>query len=371
MVSLKDNKNEINPNEMLNFTVGPVMSSDKVRKIGGTQTPYFRNDEFSQVMFENEELMKEFVYASENSRTVFITGSGTAAMEAVVMNVFDQNDKVLIVNGGGFGQRFVDLCNLHEVSNEEIKLDWGEDIAENILNQYVDKGFTSFLVNICETSSGVKYNLDLIGDFCRKNNLFLVVDAISSFLADPINMVEQNIDVIITGSQKALACPPGVSIIVLGEDALNRVVNINSKSMYFDLKDALKNGERGQTPFTPAVTTLLQINARLKEIKSHGGVEEEIKRISNLANDFRLRIEDLPMEIKCNHLGNAVTAVYCNSPQEIVDTLKKEYFIWVNPSGGEVGNKMFRVGHIGNLTIKDNDKLIEALHDLEKRGILK
>ena len=361
----------LNNNGMLNFTVGPVMSSEEIRKIGGEQTPYFRNDEFSNIIFENEELMKEFVYADENSRAVFITGSGTAAMEATVMNVFTNEDKVLIVNGGVFGQRFVDLCNLHEIPCEELKLNWGEDISEKILNQYVDKGFTSFLVNICETSSGVRYNLDLISDFCRKNNLFLVVDAISSFLADSINMVEQNIDVIITGSQKALACPPGISIIVLGENALKRVESNKSKSMYFDLKDALKNGERGQTPFTPAVTILLQINVRLKGIKSQGGVEEEIKRISSLANDFRKRIEDLPMEIKCKHLGNAVTAVYCNSPQEVVDTLKNEYSIWVNPSGGEIGKRMFRVGHIGNITIKDNDKLIEALHDLEKRGILK
>ena len=356
---------------MLNFTVGPVMSSESVRKIGGEQTPYFRNDEFSQVMLENEELMKEFVYASDDSRTVFITGSGTAAMEAVVMNVYTKDDNVLVVNGGGFGQRFVDLCELHEISHEEIKLDWGEDITEEILNQYVDKGFTSFLVNICETSSGVRYNLDLISNFCKNNDLFLVVDAISSFLADPINMVQQNIDVMLTGSQKALACPPGISIIVLSEKAIKRVENNKSKSMYFDLKDALKNGERGQTPFTPAVTILLQINARLNEIKSQGGVENEIKRISTLANDFRKRIGDLPMEIKCKHQGNAVTAVYCNSPHEIVDTLKNEYSIWVNPSGGEIGNKMFRVGHIGDLTLEDNTKLIDALHDLEKRGILK
>lgn len=356
---------------MLNFTVGPVMSSESVRKIGGEQTPYFRNDEFSGVMFENEKLMKEFVYASEDSRTIFITGSGTAAMEAVVMNVYTDKDNVLIVNGGGFGQRFVDLCKLHKITYEEIKLDWAEDITEEILNQYKNKGFTSFLVNICETSSGVRYNLDLISDFCKNNDLFLVVDAISSFLADPINMVEQNIDVMLTGSQKALACPPGISIIVLGENALKRVENNQSKSMYFNLKEALKNGERGQTPFTPAVTILLQINARLNEIKSQGGVENEIKRISFLANDFRKRIEDLPLEIKCKHLGNAVTAVYCNSPHEIVDVLKMEYSIWVNPSGGEIGNKMFRVGHIGDITLEDNTKLIDALHDLEKRGILR
>ena len=195
---------------MLNFTVGPVMSSELVRSIGGEQTPYFRNDEFSQIMLENEELMKEFVYAGENSRAVFVTGSGTAAMEATVMNVFNEKDKVLIVNGGGFGQRFVDLCSLHNISYDEIKLEFGCDITEEILDSYDGEEYTSFLVNIGETSSGIHYNLDLISDFCNKNNLFLVVDAISSFLADPLNMSEQNIGVVLTGSQIALACPPGI-----------------------------------------------------------------------------------------------------------------------------------------------------------------
>ena len=358
---------------MLNFTVGPVMSSESVRKIGGEQTPYFRNDEFSEIMFENEELMREFVFASDDSRVAFITGSGTASMEATVMNVFNENDKVLIVNGGGFGQRFADLCNLHEIPNDEIKLEFGQNITREILNSYENKGYTGFLVNICETSSCVHYDLDLISKFCKENDIFLVVDAISSFLADPLNMVEQNIDVVITGSQKALACPPGVSIIVLGPNALKRVEKNKCKSMYFDLKDMLKNGERGQTPFTPAVTILLQINQRLKEIKSQGGVEAEINRISTLANDFREKIKDLPLEVKCNCLGNAVTGVYCINckAEDVVNALKIDYKIWVNPNGGEIGNKMFRVGHIGDLTLEDNGELIDAFKDLEKRGILK
>lgn len=357
---------------MLNFTVGPVMSSEAVRRIGGEQTPYFRNDEFSQVMLENEALMKEFVYASEDSRALFITGSGTAAMEATVMNVFNENDKVLIVNGGGFGQRFVDLCQLHGIDYEQIKLEFGCDITKEILDSYSDKGFTGFLVNICETSSGIYYNLDLISDFCKENDIFLVVDAISSFLANPLNMVEQNVNLVITGSQKALACPPGISIIVLDEKALKRVENNNVKSMYFDMKDMLKNAERGQTPFTPAVGILLQINQRLKEIKSQGGVEAEIKRINNLAEDFRDRISDLPFEIKTESLSNSVTAVFCEkeNASEIVDKLKFDYNIWVNPNGGDVADKMFRVGHIGDLTIEDNDKLIEALNDLKDNGVI-
>lgn len=263
---------------MINFTVGPVQSCEEVRKIGYEQVPYFRTSEFSSVMKENEKLMKKFAGADSDSKALFITGSGTASMEAVIMNVFNCNDKVLIVNGGSFGQRFVDICSIHDIPYTEIKLDYGKTLTKEKLEQYDNGEYTGFLINVHETSTGVLYDLNMISDFCKKNHLFLVVDAISSFLADSINMSEQGIDVMITGSQKALACPPGISVIVLSNKAIDRINKNNVKSLYFDLKNALKNAERGQTPFTPAVGILLQINKRLKLIDSTGGVESEIKK---------------------------------------------------------------------------------------------
>ena len=95
---------------MLNFTVGPVQSNDTVRSIGAQEVPYFRTAEFSEIMLENERLMLEFVGAPVGSRAVFITGSGTASLEAVVMNVLTPNDRALVVNGGSFGHRFCQLC---------------------------------------------------------------------------------------------------------------------------------------------------------------------------------------------------------------------------------------------------------------------
>ena len=106
--------------KMLNFTVGPVMSSDAVRAIGAEQVPYFRTPEFSELMFENEQLVKKFAKAEESARVVFITGSGTASMEASVMNVFSEQDKVLVVNGGSFGERFCQICKIHDIPFTEI-----------------------------------------------------------------------------------------------------------------------------------------------------------------------------------------------------------------------------------------------------------
>lgn len=357
---------------MLNFTVGPVMSDEVVLNVGAQQVPYFRTPEFSAVMLENERLMKKFAKAEDNARVVFITGSGTASMEAAVFNSFTPEDKLLVINGGSFGQRFVDICEIHEIPHEVIKLQTGKNLKEEELYKYDGKGFTGLLVNVHETSTGVHYDIDMISRFCKKNNLFLVVDAVSSFLADEFHMAELGADIMITGSQKALACPPGVSIMVLSERAVKRIESRDVKCLYLNIKNALKNGERGQTPFTPAVGTLLQINARLKEIEKNGGMESEYRRIKALAEDFRMQIKDLPLEIVSESMSNAVTPLHPlhASARDIFTILKDEYGIWVCPNGGDMADKIFRVGHIGALTKQDNLTLVNALKDLQKRNLL-
>lgn len=357
---------------MLNFTVGPVMSSDAVLAIGDEQVPYFRTPEFSELMLENERLVKKFAKAEDNARVVFITGSGTASMEASVMNVFTPQDKVLVINGGSFGHRFVQICQIHDIPYTEINPGFGHNVTAEMMAPFENQGYTGFLVNLDETSTGVLYDIKLISDFCKRNNIFLVVDSISSFLCDPFDMKALDVQVMITGSQKALACPPGISLIVLSEKAVDRVYNNKVKSLYFDLKDALKNGERGQTPFTCAVGILRQINMRLKEIETSGGVEFENKRIASQAQDFRDRIKGLPFEIVSESLPNAVTPLHPTtvSAYDIFTILKDEYQIWICPNGGDLKDKVFRIGHIGALTHDDNTTLVNAFKDLQRRGII-
>lgn len=119
-------------------------------------------------MKENEELMKKYAGADSESKVLFITGSGTASMEAVIMNVFNCNDKVLIVNGGSFSQRFVDICSIHDIPYTEIKLDYGKILTKDKLEQYDDGEYTGLLVNVHEKSTGALYDLNMISDFCKK-----------------------------------------------------------------------------------------------------------------------------------------------------------------------------------------------------------
>lgn len=156
----------------------------------------------------------------------------------------------------------------------------------------------------------------------------------------------------------------------MGEKALERVWANETKSMYLDLKSALKNAERGQTPFTPAVGILRQINARLRRIKQNGGASYEIAKIKHQAEDFRMKISDLPFEIISESMSNALTPLHPTtaSAHEIFLQLKNEYGIWICPNGGDMKDTVFRVGHFGALTEADNDTLIAAFHDLKNKG---
>lgn len=348
------------------------MCSEEVCAVGGEQVPYFRTPEFSALMLENEQLMLKFAKASAGSKVAFMTNSSTGSMEAVVMNCFTSSDKVLVIDGGSFGHRFVELCEIHEIPHVALKLNHGQKLTRERLYRYDGQNFTGLLVNIDETSTGVLYDSEMLGDFCRKNNLFYVCDCVSAFLADPFGMELCGADVMITGSQKVLACPPGISIIVLAPRAVERVVNAKVKTMYFNLADVLKNMERGQTPFTPAVGILRQINARLKEIESDGGADVEIARVAAQANDFRKKIKDLPFEFVSESPANGVTPVHPVKADafEIFMELKDHYGIWICPNGGDMRSTVFRVGHIGYLTHDDNTTLINALKDMQRRGLL-
>ena len=355
---------------MINFTVGPVMSDPDIIEVANHSTPYFRTPEFSGIMKENEELILKLLNAPHNSKCIFLTASGTGSMESCVMNILTDEDKVIVINGGSFGQRFVELCSLHNRKYTEVKCEFGHQLRIEQLKGL--EQHTAFLINMHETSSGVLYDMKMVSDFCRENNMILIVDAISAFLSDELDMDQLNAAAVITGSQKALAVQPGISLIALAPEAIERIEKNKEVCMYLSLKQALKNAERGQTPFTPAVTTLLQINKRLIGIDKLGGVQQERKKISAVAEEFRSRIKDLPFEFVSESPSNAVTCLrpIRGGAKKIIKILKEEYQIWVCPNGGELADEVFRIGHIGFITKDNNMKLINALHDMNNRGLL-
>ena len=361
-------------NTMLNFTVGPVTTPAHIRAMACDPVPYFRTAEFSALMKENESMLLSLAYAPKNARTVFLTGSGTFAMEATVANLLTEKDRALVVNGGTFGARFSSLCDLYRIPHTNVVLEAGKTLRKEQLTPYQNQGYTALLVNLHETSTGVLYDIDLLSEFCKRENMLLIVDAISAFLADEIHMEKSGVDALITSSQKALALAPGLSMAIFSDAALSRIESNRAPGLYLDLKDALRNMERGQTPFTPAVGLLIQLHRRLSDITAIG-IEAERKKIVSLAEDFRARVAKaaLPFTLFSEAPSYAVTALKmtgCASAHTLFETLKDQYNIWICPNGGALRDSVFRVGHLGELTENDNQTLIEAMLDCRERGII-
>ncbi len=344
------------------FTPGPVKMSKEILEIGAKQTPYFRNSEFSDVTFACERGMLEMVNAPKGSKVIFLTASGTAGMESVVMNLLYKDDRALVVNGGGFGGRFVDICDIHNTPHYDFKVqDTNLSDIETLAPQ---EEFSALIVNAHETSVGHLYDLDAMGAYAKKHDLLFIVDAISMLVTDPIDMSEQNIDVIIASSQKGLALPPGLTMVILAPKALEKVQDVSS--MYFNFKDYLRNAERGQTPYTPAVTIMLQLEARLKQIEKEGGVKESIKKAKQIAEYFRQNIKDLPLKAYTPYMPNAMTTLTPTDGKnaiDIVEALEEGYKVMVCPNGGEQRDIVFRVSHMGDMTKEYVDVLIKALYD--------
>jgi aspartate aminotransferase-like enzyme len=360
---------------MLSFAVGPVMMDEAVKKAGSEDIPYFRTTDFGSMMLENERLMKKFLFAPKDARVIFLTASGTGAMECAVINSLTKDDRVLVINGGSFGERWAQLCKCHDIPYEEVKIEEGKTLHEKELANYANKGFTALLIQAAETSTGVKYNLDMVAEFCKKNSLFFIVDAVSAFLADPIFMDKWGIDIVLTGSQKGLAVPPGVSVLCLDQKAIERTKRINIGMMYFNLPSYLTNMERGQTPFTPACGTMKQINIRLHEIEDEGGVTKEIDRVKDLALYFRgaLRNAHLPFEPFAELPANGVTSLRIIGKvkaHDLFETVFSRYDIYLCPNGGDLRDVVFRVGHIGCLKKQDYNRLIAVFEEMNSSGEL-
>ncbi len=344
------------------FTPGPVKMSEEILQLGAKQTPYFRNQAFSDVTFSCEKGLLEMVNAPAGSKVVFLTASGTAGMEAAVMNLLSGDDHALVINGGGFGQRFVDICATHAVPHHNFKVE--NTNLGDIEDRAPEGDFTALVVNAHETSLGHLYDLDAMGAYAKKRGQLFIVDAISMLVTDPLDMQQSNIDVVIASSQKGLALPPGLTMVILAPGAIEKLQDI--PSLYFNFRDYLSNGERGQTPYTPAVTIMLQLEARLNQIKRRGGVVQSIMNAKEVAEYFRSSIKALPLKEYTPYMPNAMTALTPTdgkSAMDIVNDLERDYKVVVCPNGGPERDIVFRVSHMGEMTREYTDILIDALHD--------
>ena len=346
------------------FTVGPVMMRKETLLQSAMQLPYARTEDFSNMMFDIERMLKQLVQAKEEDKVFILTGSGTCAMEAVVASCFDTSDHVLVINGGSFGERFVELCELYNIPHTVLTLAFQEALTKQHLEAYADMEFTSILVNVHETSTGQLYDLGLLKAFAKEKGIPIVVDAISAVLADDLHMEDDGLDVVILSSQKSLALAPGLAMVVMRDTFFNQyALGKSARTMYLNLVSYEENMRRGQTPFTPAVGILITLWERLKQIEKDG-VGHEQYQIQERAQYFRTLCKQYGFVVPATYaLSSALTPVYFEEggAKELYAYLEKKG-IYVTPSGGELADKLIRVGHIGDLQLSDYDELIQEMH---------
>lgn len=353
--------------DKLLFTIGPTEMYETTKEVRKNGIPYFRNAEFSAVMLDTDRMLKECMKTSQDSSTVYLTASGTAGLEAVVDNLIGPEDRVLVIAGGGFGKRFAQICEVKGLQHDDITLQQDEELNWGHFEPYTDGDYKAVLVNLHETSTGQLYDISLLRRFCEGRNTLLIVDAISTFLCDPYDMDGWGIDVTIISTQKGLCVSPGMCMIVMNEKVVKNHLKPSDQmtSLYFDFNDYLVNMVRGQTPYTPAVGIVYEINDMLRDI-TEKGLDAKLDEVRNRAVLFRENIVDDGISYPEFRISNAITTVIFEKPlaKEIERELIDRHGFVINPCGGEVGEYRFRVSHVGSLSEEATLKLAEAIKEI-------
>lgn len=350
--------------KLILFTPGPVPVENHIRAIGRKQPPYNRTKDFSGFTWEILSGLR-YVFQTEGS-VALLTASGTGGMEASVLNFLCITDKALIVNGGIFGQRWCDLCEIHSIPYDEYKVPLGADLDLAQLEDLLKgNSYTALLVNAHETSTGHLFDIKAMGIVARRQGALFIVDAISTICADRFPMDDWLVDVAILSSQKALALPPGLAFVAMNQRAKGRLGKSPPKTLYFNLKNYLADQERGQLPFTPAIGLMLQLHQRLRDIQERT-LQSLIRIHAQRAATFRSALKGLPFELLPARSSNAMTALLCSEldASEVVEDLRNRHNIVVTPNGGSLRTKVFRVSHMGNQLDSDLQTLILALNDV-------
>ena len=338
--------------------IDPIIAS-----IGSKPFMYMRTDEFSRINKESELILLDLIHC-KGGRTIIYTGSGTGAMSATVENYVTTKKKAFVIDGGSFGHRWFQLCQYYNVPVIDFKVPFAKDIDYDALEKAVAQEAPDIL--LCqhhETSSGQLFNLQRISEICKGHGVSMVVDVISTFLAEPLDMDALGIDICITSTQKGLNIPPGLSIIFFSKNMEG--YNYNHKGFYWDFDENLSNLQRGQTPFSPATILYLQLNARLRQLREQGGEIKNIEEAHRRALIFRSLCEQYGWSIPAETPSFAITGFQTRDTAErkIFRGLIDKYNTFIMP--GSIPG-FYRVSHMGLQSDEELHQLAKRIHEFEQ-----
>ena len=248
---------------------GPTPIPNEVALAMSETMIHHRTPQFNKIFEEARNGLKK-LFGTKND-VLMLASSGTGAMEASVANLFSPGDKVLVVNGGKFGERWLNISNAYGLNPIELKVEWGQAVKVADIEQQLKAhpDVQGVMIQASETSTTVFHPVKEIAKLTKNGPLFLV-DGVTAVGVVPLMMDEWGIDVLVTGSQKALMLPPGLGFIALSDRAWEKTKTAKLPRFYFDLNLERKNQQKGSGAFTPAVSLIFGARASIKMLEREG-----------------------------------------------------------------------------------------------------
>jgi serine---pyruvate transaminase len=343
---------------------GPTPVPPEVLAAGAQPVIHHRGPDFRALMLRTLGRLQE-VCRTRNDVLLF-TASGSAAFESAVVNLLSPGERVLAVMAGEFGERWAALARAYDVDVHELRYAWGETPrAEDVRARLEETGArTVFLVH-SETSTGVVSDVQALARVSHDAGALVVVDAVSSLGAVPLETDAWGLDVVVAGSQKALMTPPGLSLVTVSGAAWESSRSASLPRFYLDWERVRASLETGSTPFTPAVTIVAGLDVALGLLLEEG-LDAAFARHAALGRACREGVKAMGLELFSPDEDRSAIVTAILTPngvdaRELVLALRNRFGITVAGGHGELGSKMFRIGHIGYYDVLDITTVLAAV----------
>jgi len=348
---------------------GPTAIPSQVLLAMAKPVIHHRTPEFRAILKEINEGL-QYLFQTRNPIVMF-SASGTGAMEAAVVNTLSRGDRALVVRGGKFGERWGDLCEAYDIEALPIDVAWGHAVDPSSIETALkdNSGIKAVFTTLCETSTCVRNDIEAIGKVVAKYPAVLVVDAVSGFCAEELRTDDWAVDVAVTGSQKALMLPPGLSFASISPKAEELMGRSNLPKFYLSFEKALKSLAKNDTPFTSAVSLIYGLKESISLLREEG-LENVIKRHARLAEATRETARALGLELLSKAPSNVATAMIM--PEGIdADDLRKhlsaEFNITIAGGQGNLKGNIIRVAHLGYCSESDTITTMAAVEMILKK----
>jgi serine---pyruvate transaminase len=348
------------------FTPGPTPVPPEVLAVLAEPIVHHRGADFRPVYARCLERLKQICRTS--SEVLLFTASGTGAMESAVANLCSPGDRVVVVAAGAFGERWVDIAERYGCDVVALRYEWGEvpqasDLAATLAET---GGVRAVLLTHSETSTGVVCDLRAFAEAVRPSGAHVVVDAVSSLGAVPVEMDAWGIDVVCSGSQKALMTPPGLAVAAVSDAVWEQEGRASSPRFYFDWERTRKAQEALDAPFTPAVSLVRALDVALGLLLEEG-LEAAFERHVRLGRACRAGLKAMGLELFSPDDDSSAVVTAGKAPSGVdaaalVSLLRERHGVQLAGGHGPLKSTVFRIGHIGYYDVFD---IVTALAGVE------